>query len=171
MRLILSNILGLVASLVGIYYFKQTDKRKICIASIVMSTIQIVAMSLIGAFASIATITINILRGILTYKNKLTKTNAIILLLIPYTFVILNFNSVFDLLPPIGSTLNMIGFFLIQKNKMAERRVLSLIASVAWTTYYFFVLNITSGLFEISYILVGITALKRELAVQKQIKE
>lgn len=169
--LILCNLLGIVAGLMGIAMFKQSDRGKICLWGVLMSVTYIIAFLCIGAYSGVITSVGSLAQNILVWKKKYTIPLAILILAIVFAVSIYNFKSWLDFLAPVGNIFTTMGYFILQKGKIGSRRVLAITASVFWLNYYISVLNIMSAVFEVIYLVISFTKVRGELKLQSRAGE
>lgn len=154
--ILLGNFIGLIASLVGIAYFKVNDKNKICIYSAIMSILHLLAMIVLSAYSGLVVTICNILRSILVRYNKWNKYWIIGCSLATVAFTIYVYKSPFDFLSVIGMIINGIGFLIMQKGKIKPFRWMRFSANILWIGYYCYILNFTSMGFEIVYTIINL---------------
>ena len=77
--IITGNLLGFIASIIGLGYFKSNNKNKICVFSILMCIFQIASMFVLSAYSGMIVVTCNIFRALLTRYNKWNKYWIIVL--------------------------------------------------------------------------------------------
>jgi hypothetical protein len=159
---IIGNILGFIASIVGLGYFKSNNKDKVCIFSIIMCSFQIASMFVLGAFSGLVVVTCNILRAILTRLDKWNKYYILLFTCIITGFTIYFYKTPLDFLSVIGASLNNIGFLLMQKGKIKPFRWLRFCGNIMWVSYYGYILNFASMTFEIAYTIINLREIFRK---------
>ena len=159
--IIIGNILGFIASFIGIGYFKSNNKNKICIFSIIMCLFQIASMYVLGAYSGLAVVTCNIFRALLTRFDKWNKYWVFILTCTIIGFTLYFYSSPLDFLSVIGVVINNIGFLLMQKGKLKIFRWMRFSANLMWIFYYGYILNFASMLFEIIYTIINLREIFR----------
>ena len=159
---ILGNILGFVASFIGLGYFKSNNKNNICIFSIVMCCIQIASMFILGAYGGMVIVVCNIFRALLTRFDKWNKWYILFFTSVMLVFNIYFYKSPLDLLGFIGVVINNIGFLLMQKGRLKSFRWLRFVANIMWISYYCYILNFASMVFEVLYTAINLRELFRE---------
>lgn len=162
MNIFIGNILGFIASLIGIGFFKSNNKNKICIYSIFMICFQIASMSVLGAYSGLIVVSCNMLRAILT---RFTKWNIywilfVEIIIISFTFYI--YKTPLDFFSILESTFNNIGFIYMQKNKIKKFRLLRFCGNILWISYYYYIYNFMSMLFEIIYTVINLKELSKK---------
>lgn len=150
------NILGLIASSIGVGYFKSNDKDKICIFSILMCLFQVASMFVLGAYSGLIVVVCNIFRALLTRFNKWGIQWILLFTCIIVGFTIYFYKSPLDFLSVIGVIINNIGFLLMQRGKLKTFRWLRFCANLMWISYFGYILNFASMLFEIVYTVVNL---------------
>ena len=159
--IIIGNILGFIASFIGIGYFKSNNKNKICIFSIIMCLFQIASMYVLGAYSGLAVVTCNIFRALLTRFDKWNKYWIFILTCTIIGLTLYFYSSPLDFLSVIGVVINNIGFLLMQKGKLKTFRWMRFSANLMWIFYYGYILNFASMLFEIIYTIINLREIFR----------
>ena len=159
---ILGNILGFVASFIGLGYFKSNNKNNICIFSIVMCCIQIASMFILGAYGGMVIVVCNIFRALLTRFDKWNKWYILFFTSVMLVFNIYFYKSPLDFLGFIGVVINNIGFLLMQKGRLKSFRWMRFVANIMWISYYCYILNFASMVFEVLYTAINLRELFRE---------
>lgn len=160
--LIIGNILSLIASLIGLAYYKVNDKNKICMFGILVSSINIVSMFILVAYSGLIVLSCNILRALLTRFDKWNKYWVFVVTCIVTCVTLHFYKSPLDFMSVIGSLINNIGFLLMQKGKLKTFRWMRFYASIMWISYYLYILNFASMAFEIAYTIINLRELFRK---------
>lgn len=159
---VLGNILGFIANIIGFGYFKSNNKNRICIFSILMCLFQIASMLVLSAYSGLVVVTCNIFRALLTRFNKWGKYWIIFFTFIIICFTIYFYKSPLDFLSVIGAIVNNIGFFLMQKGRLTSFRWMRFSANLMWVLYYCYIINFVSMVFEIIYTIINLKELFRK---------
>lgn len=160
--IIVGNILGFVASIIGVGYFKSNNKNKICMFSILMCLFQIASMFVLGAYSGLVVVACNILRALLTRFDKWNKCWIFIFTCTIIGFTLYFYKSPLDFLSVIGVTINNIGFLLMQKGKLKTFRWMRFSANLMWISYFGYISNFASMLFEITYTIINLREIFRK---------
>lgn len=159
--IILGNILGFIASLIGIGYFKSNNKNKICVFSILMCLVQVASMFVLGAYNGLVIVSCNIFRALLTRFDEWDKYWIWLFTCTIISFTFHFYKSPLDFLSVVGAVINNIGFLLMQKGKLKTFRWLRFCANIMWTSYYGYILNFASMTFEIVYTVINLREIFR----------
>lgn len=159
---IIGNILGFIASVIGIGYFKTNNKNKVCVFSIMMCLFQIASMFVLGAYGGLVIVICNIFRALLTRFDKWNKYWIILFTTVMAGFTIYFYKSPLDFLSLIGVVINNIGFLLMQKGKLKAFRWMRFSANLMWTAYYGYISNFASMIFEIIYTIINLREIFRK---------
>lgn len=127
-----------------------------------MCLFQIFSMFILGAYSGLVIVTCNIFRALLTRFNKWNKYFIILFTIIMFIFTIYFYKSPLDFLSLIGVIINNIGFLIMQKGKLKIFRRMRFCANLMWISYYGYILNFASMLFEIIYTIINLREIFRK---------
>lgn len=160
--IIISNILGFIASVIGIGYIRSNNKNKICVLSMLMYLFKVASMFIINAYSGLIVAICNIFRALLTRYDKWNKYWIVLFMSIMFVFTIYFYKSPLDFLSIIGVFINNIGFLFMQKGKLKVFRWLRFCANLMWIGYYGYILNFASMIFEIIYTITNLREIFRK---------
>lgn len=127
-----------------------------------MCLFQIFSMFILGAYSGLVIVTCNIFRALLTRFNKWNKYFIILFTIIMFIFTVYFYKSPLDFLSLIGVIINNIGFLIMQKGKLKIFRWMRFCASLMWISYYGYILNFASMIFEIIYTIINLREIFRK---------
>ena len=127
-----------------------------------MCLFQIFSMFVLGAYSGLVIVTCNIFRALLTRFDKWNKYFIILFTIIMFIFTIYFYKSPLDFLSLIGVIINNIGFLIMQKGKLKIFRWMRFCANLMWISYYGYILNFASMLFEIIYTIINLREIFRK---------
>lgn len=127
-----------------------------------MCLFQIFSMFILGAYSGLVIVTCNIFRALLTRFNKWNKYFVILFTIIMFIFTVYFYKSPLDFLSLIGVIINNIGFLIMQKGKLKIFRRMRFCANLMWISYYGYILNFASMVFEIIYTIINLREIFRK---------
>ena len=127
-----------------------------------MCLFQIFSMFILGAYSGLVIVTCNIFRALLTRFNKWNKYFIILFTIIMFIFTVYFYKSPLDFLSLIGVIINNIGFLIMQKGKLKIFRWTRFCANLMWISYYGYILNFASMVFEIIYTIINLREIFRK---------
>ena len=127
-----------------------------------MCLFQIFSMFILGAYSGLVIVTCNIFRALLTRFNKWNKYFIILFTIIMFIFTVYFYKSPLDFLSLIGVIINNIGFLIMQKGKLKIFRWMRFCANLMWISYYGYILNFASMIFEIIYTIINLREIFRK---------
>ena len=127
-----------------------------------MCLFQIFSMFILGAYSGLVIVTCNIFRALLTRFNKWNKYFIILFTIIMLIFTVYFYKSPLDFLSLIGVIINNIGFLIMQKGKLKIFRWMRFCANLMWISYYGYILNFASMVFEIIYTIINLREIFRK---------
>lgn len=127
-----------------------------------MCLFQIFSMFILGAYSGLVIVTCNIFRALLTRFNKWNKYFIILFTIIMFIFTVYFYKSPLDFLSLIGVIINNIGFLIMQKGKLKIFRWMRFCANLMWISYYGYILNFASMVFEIIYTIINLREIFRK---------
>ena len=168
MRLIIGNILALIASLLFVYSGIIKRKDKILFAQCLQKALSTVSNVVLQGYSGAVVHAISFIRNLLCYFGKLSLVVKIVLSIITIVLSIL-FNNlgVIGLLPLLSSLLYL--WFMDIKD-IIKFKYLMIITIILWGTYDFFIQSYTSfGFGIISFIAtyISIFQIKKQKKVSK----
>lgn len=127
-----------------------------------MCLFQIFSMFILGAYSGLVIVTCNIFRALFTRFNKWNKYFIILFTIIMFIFTMYFYKSPLDFLSLIGAISNNIGFLIMQKGKLKIFRWMRFCANLMWISYYGYILNFASMVFEIIYTIINLREIFRK---------
>lgn len=127
-----------------------------------MCLFQIFSMFILGAYSGLVIVTCNIFRALLTRFNKWNKYFIILFTIIMFIFTVYFYKSPLDFLSLIGVIINNIGFLIMQKGKLKIFRWMRFCANLMWISYYGYILNFASMVFEMIYTIINLREIFRK---------
>lgn len=127
-----------------------------------MCLFQIASMFVLGAYSGLVVVTCNILRALLTRFDKWNKYWIFTLTCTIIGFTLYFYKSPLDFLSVIGAVINNTGFLLMLKGKLKIFRWLRFSANLMWISYYGYILNFASMIFEILYTIINLREILRK---------
>ena len=155
--IIIGNIIGLIGSILMVYGGSVRKREK----AIIIQTIQMSILSLnnliLGSISGFIINIINIIRNILSYKEKLYKPVITIIIIIS-TLLTIKFNALglIGYLPLINSII----FILFMNNKSdIGFKILTIIYVIFWLVHDIYIKSYTTAFFDVLTILTSFYAI------------
>ena len=145
--IILGNIIALIASSLGLIIGILKSKKKILYTQTIQYITYTISNIILGGISGAITNLISIFRNILCYKEKLTKTAIILIILISIILTLLFNNLGFIGLLPLFN--NIIYTVFINVKDEFKFKLLILIQIILWLIYDLTIKAYTSAIFEI----------------------
>ena len=170
MTIIIGNIIALIASVLMLLVSSSKNKKKIIIYQTIQVALLTLSSLILGGIAGAIINALTIVRNILCYNNKLTKTN-IFIISISIIVLSLAFNNLgyIGLLPLISTILYTMS---INTKSTIKLKSMILLNMICWGIYDVVIMSYTSAVFEfIATItsIVTISQLLKENQMQNQI--
>ena len=167
---IIAQILGFVPLILSYFVFFFNDRRKMIITKTVSDILWTIHMIMMGAVSGAIVNGICIIRGIVFLnKEKVKKAGIIVPILFSTVMLIssaLSWDGIISILPAIGSTLGVIGYWC---NKPENMRRVIFPGLVLWTIYTISVFSV-SGIINnaISIISIIMTEIRCRKKLNKE---
>ena len=157
MIVIIANILGLISALILIYAGSIKEKKRVIKYQTIHSIFGMSCDLLLGGYPSVISNVFTITRNILAYKNKFTKTLAIIFIL-AVSILIIYFNNlgIVGYIPLINFIFYTI--FINTKDNVVFKYVF-IISMITWLIYDIIIKAYTSAIFDSVTIVTAIITL------------
>lgn len=168
MTLMLGNLIAFIASILMVIVNYSKNKKNIIFLQTIQISLFVISNIILGGITGAIINAFNVIRNILCYKNKLTKTNIIIILAI-VTILSICFNnlSLIGLLPLLSTIIYTI--FMNTKSTI-KLKLLILLSMILWAIYDFTIMSYTSGIFDILGALASIISIYQLKVNKKQYK-
>ena len=167
MTIIIGNIFALIASIVMVIASYIKNKEKF----LILQSIQILFVLsniVLGGISGAIVNALSVLRNLLCYKNKLTKTWIIIICLLMIVLsIIYNKNGLIGLLPIIASV--MFTVTINTKNELALK-VMVIISFTLWLIFDYTIKSYVSTLFDAIGIVAAFVATIQLIKLKKSIE-
>lgn len=146
-NIILGNFVALIASILMIYVGTIKEKSRIIFVQTIQIMITIVGNVILGGITGAIINVICCIRNILCYKEKLSKTVQIILIVLSVIFsLIFNDLGLIGLLPLISTVIYTI-FMNIQD--VVKFKILIMVTTFMWFIYDFTILAYSAAIFDL----------------------
>lgn len=169
-REIIAQILGFVPLILSYFIFFFNDRRKMIITKTVSDILWTIHMIMMGAVSGAIVNGICIIRGLVFLnKEKVKKAGIFVPILFSAVILIssaLSWDGIISILPAIGSTLGVIGYWC---NKPENMRRVIFPGLVLWTIYTISVFSV-SGIINnaISIISIIMTEIRYRKTLKKE---
>lgn len=157
MRLIIGNVIALIASILIIIVSYAKNKKQILILQTTQVALLAISNFILGGIPGAIINAITVVRNILCYKEKLTNRNiAIITILLVTISLYFNNLNLIGLLPLISTVLYTI---YINTKSTIKLKLLILLNMICWGIYDFIIMSYTSAIFQFIAIFTGIISI------------
>ena len=157
MKLIIGNIVALIASLIMVYsgYLKQ--KKKILYVQTIQIGLSVLSNIILGGITGAIINAVSCIRNILCYKEKLSNITKIILIIIAITLS-LSFNNLglIGLLPLIST---IIYISLMNTKDIIKFKYLIILTTILWLAYDLYIKSYIFACFDFMNIVVNIISI------------
>lgn len=168
MTIIIGNIFALIASIVMVIASYIKNKEKFLILQSIQIFLFVLSNIVLGGISGAIVNALSVLRNILCYKNKLTKTWIIIICLLMIVLsIIYNKNGLIGLLPIIASV--MFTVTINTKNELALK-VMVIISFTLWLIFDYTIKSYVSTLFDAIGIVAAFVATIQLIKLKKSIE-
>ncbi len=157
MKLIIGNIVALIASIIMVYsgYLKQ--KKKILYVQTIQIGLSVLSNIILGGITGAIINAVSCIRNILCYKEKLSNITKIILIIIAITLS-LSFNNLglIGLLPLIST---IIYISLMNTKDIIKFKYLIILTTILWLAYDLYIKSYIFACFDFMNIVVNIISI------------
>ena len=151
--IIIGNIIALVASGTSLIIGILKSREKIIYVQTLQFLLFSISTFLLGGFTGAIANLIGMIRNILCYKEKLTKTIMALIILVSLILTLMFNNLGFiGLLPLINTIIYTV--FINEKNPL-KFKILILITVILWFIYDITIKSYTSAIFDLASIIAG----------------
>lgn len=169
------QVLGILLALLSVFIYSQKTRGRILITKLTFDALNVVQQSMIGGYTGAVVNGIAILREFVFYHKETKKWAKsrvwlVVFLLLMCSSPIISWQGWVSLLPAIGSSLILIGFYLTDVRRM---RILGIFGQTFWLIYGCIIFNlgsILSAFFTYAGIFYGLykdAKSKKAIAAQK----
>ena len=151
--IIIGNIIALIASILMVYSGMLKQKKKILYFQTVQIGMSVISNIVLGGITGAIINALSMIRNILCYKDKLTNTSKVILILLSITLSLLFNNLGFLGLLPLISTI-VYTCFMNVKNTI-KLKLLIIFTMIMWLIYDVLIRSYTSAVFDLFNILAN----------------
>ena len=157
MKLIIGNIVALIASIIMVYsgYLKQ--KKKILYVQTIQIGLSVLSNIILGGITGAIINAVSCIRNILCYKEKLSNITKIVLIIIAITLS-LSFNNLglIGLLPLIST---IIYISLMNTKDIIKFKYLIILTTILWLAYDLYIKSYIFACFDFMNIVVNIISI------------
>ena len=157
MRIIIGNIVALIASFVMVYSGLVKVKKKIIYVQSIEILLYTISNAILGGITGVITNIVSLIRNILCYKDKLNIPLKLIITIVAITLSILFNNLGLIGLLPLISTVTYI--WLIDLKNVINFKILMIFTLLLWTIYDFTIKSYTGTFFNMFTIITNIISM------------
>lgn len=156
--LIISNVLGLLASLVMVYSGSINDKKRFIFVEIIMYVLFICSQFTAGAYTATIVNFLSLIRNLIYYKDKLNMKNKLVLIGLMIIFsLLINNNGIWGIIPLIGGSLFT---YCIDMKDMIKFKWVLVICSFLWFIFDIHYEIYTSSFFDIGTVITSLWSIR-----------
>ena len=167
-NMIIANIIALIASILMVYSGIINNKKKIIYVQTIQIGLLIISNALLGGITGTITNSVDCIRNILCYKNKLNFKEKIILMTISAILSIcFNNLGIIGFLPVIAT---IIYTLLMDTKDIIKLKIVLIVTSILWCVYSVVIKSYSSAVFNILNIITNSISIY-QLCKLKNVKE
>ena len=168
MTILIGNILALIASIVMVVASYIKNKEKFLIVQSIQIFLFVLSNIVLGGYSGAIVNALSVLRNLLCYKNRLTKTWIIILCILMIVLsTIYNTNGLIGLLPIIASVMFTVN---INTKNALSLKIMVVISFTLWLIFDFAIKSYVSSLFDGIGIITACVAIIQLIKLKKSIE-
>ena len=152
-KLLLGNIIALIASFIMVYSGLLKTKKRVLYAQTIQIGLFVISNIILGGMVGVIVNIINVIRNILCYKDKLNLLSRIILtILVTVLSIVFNNMGIIGYLPLISTVLYL--WFMNTKN-IVYFKLLIIFTTILWLIYDFTIKSYTSSIFDMMTVITN----------------
>ena len=152
-KLLLGNIIALIASFIMVYSGLLKTKKRVLYAQTIQIGLFVISNIILGGMVGVIVNIINVIRNILCYKDKLNLLSRIILtILVTVLSIVFNNMGIIGYLPLISTILYL--WFMNTKN-IVYFKLLIIFTTIMWLIYDFTIKSYTSSIFDMMTVITN----------------
>lgn len=156
-RIVVANIIILVASLLMVYVGYLKEKKKILYVQLIELCLMVIGGILLNAITGIIINFLECIRNILCYKGKLNNLVKFLIILISSILTLLYNNLGFiGLLPLFGTILNLL---IMNTNNIIKLKLIMAVSMIMWAIYDAYTKAYTGAFFDFMFVVVDVVAI------------
>ena len=167
-NIIIGNILAFIGSVLLVYSGIIKEKKKIIYVQTLQIGVLIISNAVLGGVTGTIINTVDCIRNILCYKNKLKFKEKVILIIIS-TALSVKFNNlgIVGMLPLISTILYTL---LMDTKNIIKLKIVLIVTSILWCVYGLIIKSYSSAIFNILNIITNSISIY-QLCNSKNVKE
>ena len=158
-KLLIGNIIALIASIAMVIAGLQKTKKKVLFVQIIQIALAALGNLVLGGYTGAIVNVLNCVRDVLCYKDKMGVKEKIIISVLAIG-ISLAFNNLgwIGFLPVIATVLYII--YMNTKDDL-KFKILVLVVLILWTVYDIYIKSYTAGIFDIISIIANVVTILR----------
>lgn len=158
-KLLIGNIIALMASIAMVIAGLQKTKKKVLLVQIIQIALAALGNLVLGGYTGAIVNVLNCVRDVLCYKDKMGVKEKIIISVLAIG-ISLAFNNLgwIGFLPVVATVLYII--YMNTKDDL-KFKILVLVVLILWTVYDIYIKSYTAGIFDIISIIANVVTILR----------